>query len=62
MLCKFIWRIFQYQREKINLDEKVGSVSISNLNNNDIVELKLVNLEKDNRIVNGLTVSDKFKY
>ena len=29
---------------------------------NDIVELKLVNLEKDNRIVNGLTVSDKFKY
>ncbi|MGM9881449.1 MAG: hypothetical protein ACI31S_01245 [Bacilli bacterium] len=52
----------EYQREKINLDEKVGSVSISNLNNNDIVELKLVNLEKDNRIVNGLTVSDKFKY
>ena len=52
----------EYHRGNISLDEKVGSLNVSNLSDGDIVELKLIDLSVDNRVVDGLTVSDKFKY
>lgn len=53
----------QYSSNTISIEgNKVGTVYISNVESNDLVELKLTNVSMDGNIIKDLTASYKFRY
>ncbi|MBQ8192680.1 MAG: hypothetical protein IJZ46_01230 [Bacilli bacterium] len=53
----------EYSRNSIDIDGNVpGSLKIPDLMSLDVVELKLIDIKSNGRIINNLTASDKFRY